>query len=70
MSYTDNDELGIYKNTDHKGPGPRLLGANTLIGDDVYNLQNENLGDIKEIMLDTQKGEISYAVLSLGGFWE
>lgn len=44
------------------------MGANTLIGNDVYNLQNEELGDIEEIMLDMNTGEVSYAVLSFGGF--
>ena len=68
MSYIDKDEYGMYKNTDPKGPGPRLMGANTLIGDDVYNLQDEDLGDIKEIMLNMETGEVCYAVLSFGGF--
>ena len=68
MSFLDNDTQGIYKNVNPKGPGPRLMGANTLIGNDVYNLQEEDLGDIEEIMLDMQSGEVSYAVLSFGGF--
>jgi len=68
MSYVQNDTLGMYKNNDDKGPGPRLMGANTLIGNDVYNLQEEDLGDIEEIMLDMQNGEVCYAVLSFGGF--
>ncbi len=44
------------------------MGADTLIGNDVYNHQDENLGDIKEIMLDVQSGKVAYAVLSFGGF--
>lgn len=51
-----------------KAPGPRLMGAETLIGNDVYNENNEDLGDIKDIMLDMTNGRISYAVLSFGGF--
>ncbi len=51
----------------NNGPGPRLMGADTLMGNDVYNRQDENLGDIKEIMLDVPAGRISYAVLSHGG---
>jgi hypothetical protein len=43
------------------------MGANTLVGNDVYNRQDEDLGDIKEIMLDVADGRISYAVLSHGG---
>lgn len=33
-----------------------------------YNRQDENLGDIKEIMLDMRSGHVSYAVLEFGGF--
>ena len=51
-----------------QGRGPELMGANTLIGNDVYNQKDENLGDIKEIMLDVRSGRVSYAVLSFGGF--
>lgn len=68
MSYLDRDTYGIYKDLDDEGPGPRLMGADTLIGDDVYNHKDEDLGDIKEIMLDVPNGRIAYAVLSFGGF--
>lgn len=69
MSYEERDTYGIYKNRDSKGPGPELMGANTLIGDDVHNLQDEHLGDIKEIMLDMRTGKVAYAVLSFGGLF-
>lgn len=52
-----------------KGPGPGLMGAETLIGNDVYNHQNEDIGDIKEIMLDMASGRVGYAVLSFGAFF-
>jgi sporulation protein YlmC with PRC-barrel domain len=45
------------------------MGADTLIGEDVYNHKDEDLGDIKEIMLDMNNGKIAYAVLSLVGSW-
>lgn len=51
------------------GPGPELMGAGTLIGDQVRNEANEILGSIKEIMLDTRSGVVSYAVLSFGGYF-
>ena len=44
------------------------MGADTLVGNDVYNLQDEDLGDIEEIMLDMRSGKVNYAVLSFGGF--
>ena len=66
MTYLERDTYGIYKNN-FNGPGPRLMGASTLIGDSVHNLQEEKLGEIKEIMLNVKTGEIAYAVLSFGG---
>lgn len=66
MSYADRDKYGIYKSS--SGPGPALMGADTLIGDSVVNGQEENLGDIKEIMLDMRSGQVAYAVLAFGGF--
>ena len=68
MSYQDNDTYGMYRSNNGDGPGPQLMGANTLIGNDVYNQNDEDLGDIKEIMLDTSSGKVCYAVLSYGGF--
>lgn len=46
----------------------RILSANTLTGTDVRNPEGENLGHLKELMIDTDMGQISYAVLSFGGF--
>jgi sporulation protein YlmC with PRC-barrel domain len=50
-----------------RGPGPRLMGASTLTGEDVRNTKDEKLGDIKEIMIDVPTGRVAYAVLSVGG---
>lgn len=68
MSYEDRDTHGMYKSYDENGPGPRLMGADTLIGEDVCNHDGEDLGNIKEIMLDVNSDKIAYAVLSFGGF--
>lgn len=67
MSYEERDTYGIYKESPHKTAGLELLGADTLIGENVRNAQDEHLGDIKEIMLDVPNGKIAYAVLSFGG---
>ncbi|MFP8778513.1 PRC-barrel domain-containing protein [Hydrogenophaga sp. RWCD_12] len=68
MNYQEQDTFGMYKSRSSGGPGPGLMGANTLDGNDVFNRQDEDLGDIKEIMLDMSNGRVAYAVLSHGGF--
>ncbi len=65
-NYVARDTLGMYT-TEHDGPGPRLMGADTLLGNDVYNTADEDLGDIKEFMIDMGTGKVAYAVLSFGG---
>lgn len=67
MSFLDRDTYGMYSSNEGKGPGPALMGAETLLGEDVYNHLEEDIGDIKEIMLDMSSGKIAYAVLSFGG---
>ena len=47
---------------------PRSMPANTLTGMDVQNLKGENIGNIKDLMLDLETGRVLYAVLSFGGF--
>lgn len=60
--------LGPPSGDPDRGPGPRLMTASTLTGEDVVNRQGEDLGEIKEIMLDVPRGRVAYAVLSSGGF--
>jgi len=44
-----------------------LYRGSKLIGADVENVQGENLGDIKDVVLNS-RGHIEYAVLAFGGF--
>ncbi len=46
----------------------RVLSASTLSGDSVRNRLNDDLGTIKELMIDIPSGRVAYAVLSFGGF--
>jgi sporulation protein YlmC with PRC-barrel domain len=66
MSYADRDKYGMYKESNSAGPGPALMGAETLLGDKVVNTYDLELGEIKEIMLDMQTGQVAYAVLAFG----
>jgi len=47
---------------------PQVLSATTLIGDNVVSPDGEDLGSLKELMLDLDEGRVNYAVLSFGGF--
>lgn len=49
------------------GYDTNLMGASYLVGSAVQNHKGEDLGEIKEVMLDAHSGQVSYAVLSFGG---
>ncbi|TQK07607.1 PRC-barrel domain-containing protein [Herbaspirillum sp. SJZ107] len=69
MGYSERDKYGMYKaSSGSAGPGPALMGADTLLGEKVVNAYDIELGDIREIMLDMQTGQVAYAVLAFGGF--
>ena len=76
MNYEQREPLGMHKTPSapppgpsvRRGPGPELMGAETLIGNSVVNDRDEDVGSIKEIMLDMRTSRIGYAVLSVGGF--
>ncbi len=46
----------------------KVLSADSLVGTTVKNVVEEDLGEIKSIMIDLTSGRIAYAVLSFGGF--
>jgi sporulation protein YlmC with PRC-barrel domain len=50
------------------GPGPHIMAADTLTGEDVRSESGESLGKVTHIMLDITHGTIAYAVLSFGSF--
>ena len=47
---------------------PHVLQASTVIGNKVLNPAGEQLGILKELVIDLEEGRIAYAVLSFGGF--
>lgn len=55
-----NNEVGMMKG------GYSILGSK-LIGMGVENSQGENLGEVKDIMIDST-GKVRYAAVSYGGF--
>jgi sporulation protein YlmC with PRC-barrel domain len=47
---------------------PQVLQATAVIGNKVVNPAGEQLGNLKELVIDLEDGRIAYAVLSFGGF--
>jgi sporulation protein YlmC with PRC-barrel domain len=45
-----------------------LVRASELLGEDVNNPNDDDLGDVKEIVVDPQRSRVTYFVLSSGGF--
>lgn len=45
-----------------------LFKASKLVGYSVKNKQGEEIGEIEELVINSQDGRIAYAVLSFGGF--
>ena len=68
MTYTDRDTNSSYRGNPGERSESMVISASTLIGNDVFNHKGEDLGNLKDIMLDTHSGEVCYAVLSFGGF--
>jgi sporulation protein YlmC with PRC-barrel domain len=45
-----------------------ILSTSTLSGNNVVNFEGRDLGYVKDFMIDTENGQVIYAVLSFGGF--
>src|SRR5687768_1028906 len=46
----------------------KRLAVSSLIGDNIFNPAGDNLGKIKDIMVDISEGKIEYVVIEYGGF--
>lgn len=51
-----------------RGPGPYVMAADTLDGDKIVSADGDEVGKVKDIMLDVQSGRVAYVVMSSGGF--
>ncbi|HAQ34054.1 MAG: photosystem reaction center subunit H [Maricaulis sp.] len=45
-----------------------LLSSSSISGDSVVNSGGDDLGHVKDLMVDPVTGKVDYAVLSFGGF--
>ena len=46
----------------------KVFRHSTIKGMDVWNLDNEHVGKIDELVIDIEKGQVVYAAMSVGGF--
>lgn len=46
-----------------------VLSSSTISGDKVVNRSGDDLGDIKDLMIDVDNGRVAYAVLEFGGLF-
>ena len=51
--------------TDTRG---NLIAASQVTGTNVYNRAGDKLGDVYDVMLNKQTGQVEYAIMSFGGF--
>jgi sporulation protein YlmC with PRC-barrel domain len=63
-----NQESERIVHTDKSTPFRRVMSASSLCQDSVRNRVGDEVGSIKEIMIDVPSGRIAYAVMSVGGF--
>jgi sporulation protein YlmC with PRC-barrel domain len=69
MKTMENDNITGVNDTGNKANTPlKYLSATTLIGNKVYNNEEEKLGDIKDIMVNVHDGKIEYMIIEFGGF--
>jgi sporulation protein YlmC with PRC-barrel domain len=47
---------------------PTVLSASSITSDDIRNPAGEDLGSIKDLMIDLTTGNVRFAVVSFGGF--
>lgn len=45
-----------------------LIAGGKVSGSNVYNPRGENIGEIRDVMIDKTSGKVAYAVMSFGGF--
>jgi sporulation protein YlmC with PRC-barrel domain len=64
------DRTGIHADatTGEQKPVTEANKASNLVGMNVRNLANENLGRIHDMVVDLETGRIAYVILSVGGF--
>ena len=63
----DHDADGRVQHRSHAMGQKRILRASELIGLNVQNNQDETVGEINDLVIDTNTGNLRYVALSAGG---
>jgi sporulation protein YlmC with PRC-barrel domain len=58
----------MMKTMEQRTEAATLLAASDIRGARVINSQNQDIGDIDEVLIEPETGQIRFAVLSVGGF--
>jgi sporulation protein YlmC with PRC-barrel domain len=62
------DLTGVTEGSNYPNLPLHYLTASSIIGDEVYNKEDEFLGKIKDVMIDITTGKIEYYIINFGGF--
>jgi sporulation protein YlmC with PRC-barrel domain len=65
--YIDNMIATVDSGGRQQNSGKRLA-ITSLIGDTIFNTSGDNLGKIKDVIVDLSKSSIEYIVIEFGGF--
>ena len=69
MEKVFNDNLsGTNQDAPNVNTPLQFLTASSVMGDKVYNNEDEHMGSIKDIMLNIRTGGIEYYIIEFGGF--
>ena len=68
MSQTSTNPSGVTETSPSSSTHGNLIAASKVSGTSVYNLNDEKVGSVDDVMLDKSSGRVAYAVLSFGGF--
>lgn len=67
LSRGTNDDANMTQSRGMTAGAANLFKASEIIGIDVSNMQDETMGEIKDLVIDSTKGNFAYGLVSFGG---
>lgn len=68
MKHNNRETLHRNNTSGGSATGALMLSSKSMVGNKVCNRDHEDVGEIKDFMVDTKSGQLEYAVLSFGSF--